>query len=174
MQYDTGSYKISPTRETANNRIPNRSFYGNKLLLTVTFGRVDILLHPLFINNRINVKPFPFRSTPRLDRGERQTKGSANNDRRSRMGKERGTIGEGGGEEREWLGWIIEQRLGGCPCVWVGFPCRLFACKIFSGLHPGLQIRTHLTLHTAKHVRRLGRKIDTHGKRTVLSQSRSE
>ena len=52
--------KISPTRDTANNWLSNRSFYGNTLLLTVTFGRVNIVFHPLFIDNRIKVKPFPF------------------------------------------------------------------------------------------------------------------
>ena len=110
--------KISPTRDTANNWLSNRSFYGNTLLLTVTFGRVNILFHLLFIDNRIKDKPFPFRSIPRLDRGERQSKGSANNDRRSRMGKQKKAIG---GEDREGMAWLDNlAESGGCPCVWLG------------------------------------------------------
>ena len=55
-----GSIKITPTRDTINNQLSNCSCYGNTLWLTVTFGRVNIVCHPLVIIDRMYVKPFPF------------------------------------------------------------------------------------------------------------------
>ena len=54
-----GSIKITPTRDTINNQLSNCSCYGNTLWLAVTFGRVNIVCHPLVIINRMYVKHFP-------------------------------------------------------------------------------------------------------------------